>query len=191
MRTSISLEHIAAFLSSRGGVMSPVALRFHDSAIPTPQSSGRRARSALFLGVMVFRAGLQARAPRFFVLLLVVHIIPLKFFRVLRHFTRARRFIGGGQRLFRLAPVAQHLPARAVREVSYGPLAHAGLGQAAFALKRSDSTPKITKKNSFRTAEHECEQWRHHAQWSLLSLLHQGCSHCRALTHASASPARL
>ena len=71
------LEHIAAFLSSRGGVMSPVALRFHDSAIPTPQSSGRRARSALFLGVMVFRAGLQARATRFFVLLLVVHIIPL------------------------------------------------------------------------------------------------------------------
>ena len=44
------LEHIAAFLSSRGGVMSPVALRFYDSAIPTPQSSGRRARSSLFFG---------------------------------------------------------------------------------------------------------------------------------------------
>ena len=43
---------------------------------------------------MVFRAGLQARAPRFFVLLLVVHISPLIIF----------------------SPVAQHLPAGAVRE---------------------------------------------------------------------------
>ena len=95
MRTSISLEHIAAFLSSRGGVMSPVALRFDDSAIPTPRRSDVARARRYFLGVMLFRAGLQARAPRFFVLLFVVHIIPP---------------------LIIFSPVAQHLPAGAVRE---------------------------------------------------------------------------
>ena len=52
-----------------------------------------------------------ASAPRFFVLLLVVHITPLilltSYFTVLGLVARV---------LFRLAPVAQHLPAGAVRE---------------------------------------------------------------------------
>ena len=98
MRTSISLEHIAAFLSSRGGVMSPVALRFHDSAIPTPRRSDVARARRYFLGVMMlFRAGLQARAPRFFVLLLVVHIIPPNYLLASSSAPSSRRRSGGAR----------------------------------------------------------------------------------------------
>ena len=74
--------------------MSLVALRFYDSAIPTPRCSDVARAGRHFLGVMILPRRL-ASAPRFFVLLLVVHIIPP---------------------LIIFSPVAQHLPAGAVRE---------------------------------------------------------------------------
>ena len=66
-----------------------------------------------------------ASAPRFFVLLLVVHIIPPNssesyvIFYGARTSGRSPPASGGktrAHRLFRLSPVAQHLPAGTVRE---------------------------------------------------------------------------
>ena len=106
--------------------MSPVALRFYDSAIPTPRRSDVARARRYLLGVMIVPRRL-ASAPRFFVLLLVVHIIPpnssesyVIFYGASGGGHARRRFIGGGPRLFRLSlrvsPVAQHVPAGTVRK---------------------------------------------------------------------------
>ena len=94
MRTSISLEHIAAFLSSRGGVMSPVALRFYDSAIPTPRRSDVARARRYFLGVMIVPRRLASAGAALFCTIVSSAHIPLIIF----------------------SPVAQHLPAGTVRE---------------------------------------------------------------------------
>ena len=95
MRTSISLEHIAAFLSSRGGVMSPVALRCYDSAIPTPSRPDVARARRYFLGVTIPPRRLASAGAALFCTIVLVHIIPPNYLLASSSAPSSRRRSGG------------------------------------------------------------------------------------------------